>query len=294
MKIFFLLFFFLSQILGATEVRILFSSSLNGNLDGCNCKARPISGMVKRGSWIEEYRKKYPDVILVDTGDSLIDKNDLKKAKAIYESFSLLKYDAYLVGETDLAIGISNFFEYTKNLKLVGTNFMYNPGFLKRNQSFGSTEIILNKNQLNIRILGYLNEDVLLYTSENIKSKIKYLKEGRLPRSNSNLNLTLALSHAGYDKDMKWVSDIDFPLIVIGGHDQYQPKEGAGFEVYGGIWYFQSGADGNQIGEIVLDVKQNGSFKVISHKLHTIDTITTPDHRQIRDLIIHLREAGTQ
>ena len=104
------------------------------------------------------------------------------------------------------------------------------------------------------------------------------------------MNLTIVLSHAGYHKDKKWMSEIDFPIIMIGGHDQYQPKEGAGFEVFGGIWYFQSGADGNQIGEIILDVNQNSSYSVISHKLHYIDYASTSDHYQIRDLINNLRK----
>ena len=32
-----------------------------------------------------EYRKKYPDVILVDTGDALGDTHDFPKAKAIFD-----------------------------------------------------------------------------------------------------------------------------------------------------------------------------------------------------------------
>ena len=89
---------------------------------------------------------------------------------------------------------------------------------------------------------------------------------------------------------MKLISNIDFPLLVIGGHDQYQPKNGGGFELSGGIWYFQSGADGNQIGEIVLQVDSTSNFKILSHKLHTIDYSTTPDYTPIREVIINLRK----
>ncbi len=278
------------NVLHSNEIRILYTSSLNGNLDGCTCKVNPISGLVKRGYWIEEYRNKYPNVIIVDTGDSISDAADIRKAKAIFESFSLLKYDAYLVGESDFSIGVQNFLEFSKDINLIGSNFVYNPGILKKNIIFGSHEKAFNLNNIRVRILGYLHEDTMLYTPNDIRSKIKFIQENSLPKSNPDYQLTLLLSHAGYDRDMKLISNIDFPLLVIGGHDQYQPKNGGGFELSGGIWYFQSGADGNQIGEIVLQVDSTSNFKILSHKLHTIDYSTTPDYTPIREVIINLRK----
>ncbi len=277
-------------VLYPNELRILYTSSLNGNLDGCTCKVNPISGLVKRGTWIEEYRNKYPNVIIVDTGDSISDASDLKKAKAIFESFSLLKYDAYLPGESDFSIGVQNFYEISKYTNLLGTNFIYNPGILSNNIIFGSKEKILDVNSIQVRILGLLHEDTMLYVPNDIRSKIKFIDEKFIPKYNPNYQVTIILSHAGIERDRKLISNIDFPLLVIGGHDQYQPKNGGGFELSGGIWYFQSGADGNQIGEIVLEVDKSSNFKIISHKLHFIDYSTTPDHTQIREIILNVRK----
>jgi 2',3'-cyclic-nucleotide 2'-phosphodiesterase (5'-nucleotidase family) len=278
------------NILHPNELRILYTSSLNGNLDGCTCKVNPISGLVKRGYWIEEYRNKYPNVIIVDTGDSISDARDLKKAKAIYESFSLLKYDAYLPGESDFSIGVQNFFETSKNANLIGTNFIYNPGIFSKSIIFGSHEKTLDLNNIRVRILGLLHEDTMLYVPNDIRSKIKFINEKFIPKYNPNYQVTILLTHAGVERDTKLISNIDFPLLVIGGHDQYQPKNGGGFELSGGIWYFQSGADGNQIGEIVLEVDNSSNFKIISHKLHSIDYSTTPDHSLIREVILNLRK----
>jgi 2',3'-cyclic-nucleotide 2'-phosphodiesterase (5'-nucleotidase family) len=278
------------NILHPSELRILYTSSLNGNLDGCTCKVNPISGLVKRGYWIEEYRNKYPNVIIVDTGDSISDARDLKKAKAIYESFSLLKYDAYLPGESDFSIGVQNFFENSKNTNLLGTNFVYNPGIFSKSIIFGSHEKALDLNNIRVRILGLLHEDTMLYVPNDIRSKIKFINEKFIPKYNPNYQVTILLTHAGVERDTKLISNIDFPLLVIGGHDQYQPKNGGGFELSGGIWYFQSGADGNQIGEIVLEVDNSSNFKIISHKLHSIDYSTTPDHSLIREVILNLRK----
>ena len=278
------------NILQPNELRILYTSSLNGNLDGCTCKVNPISGLVKRGYWIEEYRNKYPNVIIVDTGDSISDARDLKKAKAIYESFSLLKYDAYLPGESDFSIGVQNFFETSKSTNLLGTNFVYNPGIFSKSIIFGSHEKTLDLNNIRVRILGLLHEDTMLYVPNDIRSKIKFINEKFIPKYNPNYQVTILLTHAGVERDTKLISNIDFPLLVIGGHDQYQPKIGGGFELSGGIWYFQSGADGNQIGEIVLEVDNSSNFKIISHKLHSIDYSTTPDHSLIREVILNLRK----
>ena len=46
---------------------ILYTSSLNGNIDGCECKSGPKTGLVKRAHFLRSYDLQRS--VLVDTGD---------------------------------------------------------------------------------------------------------------------------------------------------------------------------------------------------------------------------------
>lgn len=55
---------------GEVTLTILYSSSLNGNLDGCDCKGHPRGGLVKRAAWLRELENP-EQALLVDAGDPL-------------------------------------------------------------------------------------------------------------------------------------------------------------------------------------------------------------------------------
>jgi 2',3'-cyclic-nucleotide 2'-phosphodiesterase (5'-nucleotidase family) len=55
---------------GETSLTILYSSSLNGNINGCDCKGHPRAGLVKRAAWLRKL-KDPEQTLLVDAGDLL-------------------------------------------------------------------------------------------------------------------------------------------------------------------------------------------------------------------------------
>ena len=98
-------------------ITILYSSSLNGNLDGCDCKGHPRGGLVKRAAWL-----RTPDqperILLVDAGDLLDPYPDPDLATAIFDTYLELGYTAIALGDQEFANGLESLLEYSSRFRL--------------------------------------------------------------------------------------------------------------------------------------------------------------------------------
>ncbi|MCK5568093.1 MAG: hypothetical protein KAJ15_00140, partial [Spirochaetes bacterium] len=69
-----------------SSIKIMYTSSLNGNLDGCPCRTDPKAGLVKRAAFLRSITDR-SDVILVDTGDILDSYPDEPLAEEIFKIY---------------------------------------------------------------------------------------------------------------------------------------------------------------------------------------------------------------
>lgn len=53
-----------------TAIAILYSGALNGELEPCGCSGSKLGGMLLRSGWIQDMKKKYPNLVLADGGFS--------------------------------------------------------------------------------------------------------------------------------------------------------------------------------------------------------------------------------
>ncbi|MBP8987912.1 MAG: hypothetical protein KBG92_08920, partial [Spirochaetes bacterium] len=51
------------------RVTFIYTNSLNGMIDACQCAADPKGGLVKRGYAIAQLKTKYPGAVLLESGD---------------------------------------------------------------------------------------------------------------------------------------------------------------------------------------------------------------------------------
>jgi hypothetical protein len=98
-------------------ITILYSSSLNGNLDGCDCKGHPRGGLVKRAAWL--LTPDQPErILLVDAGDLLDPYPDPDLAKAIFDTYLELGYTAIALGDQEFANGLESLLEHSSRFRL--------------------------------------------------------------------------------------------------------------------------------------------------------------------------------
>jgi len=288
--IFAIFIFPLLPSLHAAEIRILFSSSLNGNLDRCTCSIVPVPGLAGRGNFIENYRKKYPDVVLVDTGDLVTDTKDIKKADAIYRSLELLKYDAVLPGDQDIDLAVNNLYLFSgKELFLASNILFYKPVFNTYYFPF-SKEKVLNKNGKRITVLGVVHKSAFQFVSSSLKKFLKILPISKTVVEAAESDLLVVLSHGGFESDKEFAKSINRPLIMIGGHDQTKIQNGPGIKINKNVWYFQSGKDGSYLGEIILETLGKGKYDIKSQRLILMSSDNNDDHEKIRAIINELEK----
>jgi 2',3'-cyclic-nucleotide 2'-phosphodiesterase (5'-nucleotidase family) len=83
---------------------VLYSASLNGNLDGCDCRGHPRAGLAARAAWLRGYPQR-EKALLVDAGDILDVSPDPQLATEILEAYAELGYDAIALGDQEFSGG---------------------------------------------------------------------------------------------------------------------------------------------------------------------------------------------
>ena len=56
------------QLYGS-NIYILFTANINGNLENCNCSLNSAGGIGRITTLFSEFRKEYPNTIIIDGGD---------------------------------------------------------------------------------------------------------------------------------------------------------------------------------------------------------------------------------
>lgn len=279
-----LVFCAFSISLGAAEVRILYSASLNGNLDGCTCRVQPVSGLVKRGAFIEAYRKEHPGVVLVDTGDLIANARNQKLSRSIFEAYRLLRYDAVLPGDQDLSLGPQGI--GGAGLPFVAGNLWVRRSFPRSDGRLGPAFLSLNRSGARITIAGIVHPDALRFSGSSVRESFRLAEPRQSLTGLPGADLLIVLSHSGRAADRKLAAELGRPALFFGGHDQVLLEKP--IPLAGGITYFQPGRDGDRLGEVVVRTLGGGKYQIVSHRLHRFDHATSPDHPAIRRLIQNL------
>jgi 2',3'-cyclic-nucleotide 2'-phosphodiesterase (5'-nucleotidase family) len=103
-KVLFILIIFMSGfLLFSQTIEIFYTSSLNGNLDGCDCKAVPRAGLVRTAPFI---RQRDAAALFFDLGDSFDVYPDEKLHSAIQNAYISLDLDCAALGDQDFIEGV--------------------------------------------------------------------------------------------------------------------------------------------------------------------------------------------
>lgn len=84
------------------ELVILTSGQNEGQLEICNCADSMEGGLSRRLSVVKAYRQRWPQTVLVDTGDLSAVQADATMDSFIRQGYGLLQYDAVAIGDQDL------------------------------------------------------------------------------------------------------------------------------------------------------------------------------------------------
>jgi 5'-nucleotidase len=263
--------------LTALPFRVLFTSSLNGKLEGCTCEKNPASGLAKRAYIINQYRKKYPAAILLDAGDNLADSLEPLLLEYTFKGLSAMRYDGMVFGDQDLYSGMEDFKRFQQEYKLPFLdNFIKLSGF----SDFRHQVNIIRGNK-KLVVIAYSDANAYKFFPGAFKGNLSFQNLAKLQKKIQELRKTnsyiILLSHSGLEIDKKIAVGAYVPDLIISGHDQSHLKK----PLYlGKCAIVSNGMNGYFIGEIVIEKNQ-----VIQYRLIPTPYDKTNDEPEIKKIV---------
>jgi len=264
------------------QIDIYYSSSLNGNLDGCDCKGNPRSGLVKRAVFLRTINKK--SSILLEAGDIFDVYEDKLLSDYILKSYLDLGYDAIAVGDQEFSNGTEYLFEKLNPFPLYGNNLSIrtnNGRFIKVSED----TLVVSRTELDIAIITIIDPDAFRFYPEEITKAIKVddpdssIKSLLEKIEVEDVDLKILLYHGSLAKARKLAEKNPAINIIITGHDQQLEKG----EMVGDTIIVSPGREGNLLGYLRVslfnrELQFNNSFI-------SFDYMKDPDDEIIRNHI---------
>ncbi|MEJ5362113.1 MAG: hypothetical protein WHV26_08620 [Spirochaetota bacterium] len=242
-------------------ITFCYTNSLNGTLEACRC-GDPRGGLIKRGYAIAQLKKKYPDLLLLDSGDFCSYYPDTLLTKYVIKGYKHIGYTAVGIGDQEFAAGVDTFHTYSTYLPFVCANLKF---YAKGKWQAVKPSITVTVGTTKIGITAVINNDAFKYYPDDITTKIKisdYTQALKNELKNlQNADLIVVLSHLGFEKDKELA--ILFPSIglIVGGHSQTLVKKPV---KVGNTLIVQAGPGGARIG-VLNAIVQNGVITKYTH-----------------------------
>ncbi len=182
-------------------VIIVYTNSLNGNIDACKCKEEPNGGLVKRAAVIKSLRKQYGDIFLFETGDFFSYDPDPLLARYIVKAYKYISYDAVSFGDQEFTIGAGMFLKFRNDLPFLCNNISIKTGAWGK--PFKRYRIIRKKG-IKAGVIGTISKSSFRYYSRDITAEIKIsdqireIKKDVALLKRKGVDLIILLSHSGY------------------------------------------------------------------------------------------------
>lgn len=270
---------------------ILHSNDMHGDFlaEVQGKEGKLIGGLALLSGYINKVRQEEENVLYVISGDmvqgSLIDSE--YKGISTIEIMNYLAPDVVALGNHEFDYGLPHllFLEKMANFPIVNANLYIN----KYNKRLMQPYIILKKAGFDILLTGIITEKVMdSIKQDELISSFVTLEEasrevGRIVNAykNDDIDLTILLTHIGFDSDMKLANLLKSEWgvdIIIGGHSHTIMEKPTKIN---NILIAQAGVGSDQIGrfDIVVDDATNS---IIDYKWQLIpidENLAEPDKK---------------
>ncbi|TAM41118.1 hypothetical protein EPN54_02125, partial [bacterium] len=258
MKKLILFFGFLGLTFGslyAKEAVILYTGQTHAMLYTCSCPIETDGGIARRSQLIKDLRRKYPGLLLLDTGSftagGLMDeytqntKLDMQRSQVNLKAMELMRYDAVSVGPDEFNFGRDFFLKNARKS---------DPAFLSANLDSDKVlpYIIKESGGVKIGIIGLTNLGAG-EKSEGLKvsppSAVGELVAGLRKQG---VEVVVVLSTLGEDEEMKLISQVKGIDILFAG---YNPTRRDAQAKVGSTFIVRPSWQGRKLGKLFLEVK---------------------------------------
>ena len=275
--------FFSGILAGRQTITLFYTASLQGNLDGCDCKHIPRAGFVKRAYFLNN-QKMVGEPILVDAGDIFEISAEPILSELILKSYKDLGYVAVATGDQELSLGIDKVAEWASMYPLVSHNLLI--GKIHSDNTLSNLPKIVQRGRVRVAILSLIEEASL--AKRDIGSDPEYriisphiAAEAGIDEARARgAVLFIVLFHgriAAAEELAGQVKDID--IIIVGHEGTLMDLERVDKTVL-----VSPGEEGNWIGIMKVNL-QRGRIRRIENKFKDFSYKDDPDDPAIRERI---------
>lgn len=260
---------------------VLYTASLNGNMDGCDCPGLPRAGLVKRAAALRA-RADRGRTLLVDAGDIFDSYPDLALSDIIIETYRELRYDAAAVGDQEFSNGPQALLDRRQAVPFLCGNLIICPDET-RCEFFSPAPLVVEKAGLRVAVQAVLDPNAFVLHPGELGSSVKlgeprFAIEGFLEYARAErAALTVLLYHGRYESAREAVSAATAsvglrPDVVVVGHEQRLIDA----ETDRGTVYVSPGEEGNRIGMLELSIGEAGP-RIVSNRFRLMSYSDDPD-----------------
>ena len=233
----------------AGALTVLYTASLNGNLDGCDCRDHPRAGLAARAAWLRGYQG---EALLVDAGDILDVAPDPELAREILESYAELGYDAVALGDQEFSNGAQAVASWRGRFPLSANNLTL---CLEDRCVFFSPEpLIKNRGGETVGVLALLDPRVFALYPEELRRSLKLEEPAQAAAPLVSalrarpVDWVVVLYHGPLEEAERLAARVPGIDLVVVGHEQrlVLPR------LVDGTLLVSPGEEGNRVGMLTL------------------------------------------
>ena len=239
------------------ELTLVFTASVNGEVEPCGCKTDPSGGLARKAAYINKLRSEGNQTIILDSGDLFFQKEYLNdstrnemaaKASLIVDAFNEMSTTAINIGDDDFILGL----DYLLSLRdraqfpFISSN-IYSAEYEK---PIFEEYVIWNNNGIRVGLIG------LAWDSGNYPEAVivqdPYLSaKNVITKIQDKVDLIIAFTHMPLKVEIALADSLPEVELFIGGHDgksMIKPKLANDHGMY------KAGNGGESIGIIELKI----------------------------------------
>lgn len=271
-----LLFNFLNHAY-AKEITIIYSGTTHAMLYQCSCPIEPDGGVARRAALIKELRRKYPNLLLLDSGSyfagGLLDEYtlntelDMQRTKVNLKAMEIMKYDALGISPDEFNFGAQFFTDSVNKSKL---------NFISCNIQAGRVSAYIIKDISGVKA-GIIGVSAALIKQkaadigisgpkEAVASAISELKK-------KGVNVIILLSALNETENLSLIDGVSGIDVLIEGYGRSKDDS---FVKKGNTLILKPSWQGRSLGKAVLTIKDNKITEQKVEQLRLSDKIA-PD-----------------
>ena len=208
-----------------TELSLIFTASVNGEVEPCGCKTGPSGGLARKAAYINTLRSEGKQAIILDSGDLFFQKEYLSdstrnemaaKANLIVDAFNEMSTTAINIGDDDFILGLDYLLSLRDRAKFpfISSN-IYSAEY---NKPIFEEYVIWNNNGFKVGIIG------LAWSSGNYPESVivqdpTISAKKVIAKIRNKVDLIIALTHMPLKVEAAFADSIADVDLFIGGHD---------------------------------------------------------------------------